>query len=116
MPGPQRYFDCFEDIADVRREFGIDDAEIADEEVLVAVYEQPNYDGAAFVLFERDGALYEVNGSHCSCFGLEDQWQPELTTWAALAIRPATYYEFRGAGERVHELCREHGVEPGALK
>jgi len=36
------------------------------------------------VLFKRGGKLYDVNGSHCSCFGLEDQWLPEETTVAAL--------------------------------
>lgn len=26
------------------------------------------------------GALGEVSGSHCSCYGFEGQWEPELTT------------------------------------
>lgn len=60
-----------------------------EDEIIIAAYGGGAYDGDAFVLFERDGKLYEVNGSHCSCFGLEDQWTPELTTWAALAMRPS---------------------------
>lgn len=57
-------------------------------EIILAAYGGGSYNGDAFVLFERDGKLYEVNGSHCSCYGLEDQWKPEETSWAALAMRP----------------------------
>lgn len=57
-------------------------------EIILAAYGGGSYEGDAFVLFERDGKLYEVNGSHCSCYGLEDQWTPEETSWAALAMRP----------------------------
>lgn len=55
--------------------------------ILFAWYGYGDYDGSAFVLIERDGKLYEVNGSHCSCFGLEDQWDPEETSVAALRHR-----------------------------
>lgn len=53
--------------------------------VHVAQYEYEDYSGSSFVLFEKAGKLYEVNGSHCSCDGLEGQWSPEETTWGALA-------------------------------
>jgi len=55
--------------------------------VLFASYGYENYEGDAFVLFEKDGELFEVNGSHCSCYGLEGQWSPEETTIKALAHR-----------------------------
>lgn len=55
--------------------------------VLLASYGTPAYEGYGFVLFERDGELYEVNGSHCSCHGLEGQWEPEKTTTEALLHR-----------------------------
>ena len=45
--------------------------------ILFATYTYANYSGDAFVLFEQNGKLYEVNGSHCSCYGLEGQWKPE---------------------------------------
>jgi hypothetical protein len=56
-------------------------------EVLLAYYCYENYSGEAFVLFRQDGKLYEVNGSHCSCYGLEGQWSPEETTIEALEHR-----------------------------
>lgn len=55
--------------------------------VLLAVYESGGYDGKSFVLLECDGDLYEVNGSHCSCYGLEGQFGPEQTTPEALRHR-----------------------------
>jgi hypothetical protein len=45
--------------------------------ILFASYGNANYSGSAWVLFEQDGKLFEVNGSHCSCYGLENQWEPE---------------------------------------
>jgi hypothetical protein len=58
-------------------------------EVLLASYGYENYSGDAFVLFRdtRDGKLYEVHGGHCSCYGLEDQWDPELTDVDSLKHR-----------------------------
>lgn len=73
------------------RDYGADVAEHArlfeGVEVLLASYSYEDYSGLAFVLFRKDGELFEVNGSHCSCYGLEDQWEPELTTVAALRHR-----------------------------
>lgn len=56
-------------------------------EVLLASYSYQDYSADAFVLFRKAGKLYEVNGSHCSCHGLEGQWEPEETTIAALRHR-----------------------------
>ena len=44
--------------------------------ILLAYYLYEDYSGEAYVLFERDGDLFEVHGSHCSCYGLEGQWEP----------------------------------------
>jgi hypothetical protein len=50
---------------------------------LYAEYTYENYDGSAFVLYvdRRDMQLYAVYGGHCSCYGLEDQWDPEHIPW-----------------------------------
>lgn len=55
--------------------------------ILFASYELGDYCGDAFVLFVENGTLYEVNASHCSCYGLEDQWTPEETMFNALQHR-----------------------------
>lgn len=55
--------------------------------ILLASYETGNWEGEAFVLLEKEGKLYEINASHCSCYGLEDQWSPEETTVDELNFR-----------------------------
>lgn len=60
-------------------------------EVLHAFYCYEDYSGLALVVLRSrsDGELWEVNGSHCSCHGLEDQWEMESTTFEALERRNA---------------------------
>lgn len=55
--------------------------------IILASYTYENYSGNAFVLFEQNGKYYEVNGSHCSCRGLEECWSPEETSLEALTSR-----------------------------
>ncbi len=47
------------------------------EEVLWADYETEGYDGSALVIYRQGDKVFEVSGSHCSCYGLEGQWEPE---------------------------------------
>lgn len=56
-------------------------------DMLLASYRYGDYSGEAFVLFRRDGRLWEVNARHCSCYGLEGKWDPEVTTVEALRHR-----------------------------
>lgn len=72
--------------------FGIDKAALEGAEILIASYTYEDYEGSAFVLFRRDGKLYEIVASHCSCYGLSEsnysgdtttQWQPAETTLEA---------------------------------
>lgn len=51
-----------------------------DDEVLLASYDCESYEGSATVLFRRDGKVFEVYASHCSCMGLEGQWSPGNVT------------------------------------
>jgi hypothetical protein len=90
-------------VAEMISDFGITADDLAGAEILVASYTYEDYSGAAFVLFRRDGKLYEVNGSHCSCYGLSEnsysgstatQWQPEETTAKSLAHRTAHDRDF----------------------
>lgn len=88
----QVYFDDWEgeDQDVLIRMFEISEATLAGCDILFAAYENGGYDGSAFVLFRKDGQLFEVHGSHCSCHGLEDQWVPEEVTEEALRRRMET--------------------------
>lgn len=85
--GTERYLGHFSSIEDVRDSFGIDEKDVQDSHVLYAVYDAGSYEGNAFVVLEINGKIFEVNGGHCSCHGLEGQWEPEETTWPALDKR-----------------------------
>jgi hypothetical protein len=71
----------------MKSSFRIDDAALEGAEVMVASYTYEDYSGSAYVLFEKNGHLFEVHGSHCSCYGLEDQWEPEAVTREAILRR-----------------------------
>lgn len=77
----------FHGVEDIIKQFDIVASALEGCDVLFALYEFEDDGGSAFVLFERDGTLYEVNGSHCSCYGLEHQWEPEETSVAAIRMR-----------------------------
>lgn len=74
-------------VDDMVRDFSIDKKDLKGVTILFAWYEYEDYSGSAFVLFRYKRKLYEVNGSHCSCYGLEDQWEPEETSVEAVLKR-----------------------------
>ena len=65
--------------------------------VLLAAYETADYEGYASVVWFERGKLYLVKGSHCSCMGLEEQFEPEETHVDAL-IRMAQAGQLYGCG------------------
>lgn len=96
MSEPTKYFGSFSGRDSIAENFlregwdtplVIPDDFPSDDQILLASYGGAAYEGDAYVVYERDGKLYEVHGSHCSCYGLEGQWAPEETSWAALAMR-----------------------------
>ena len=88
------YLECFADLEDMARSFEIDPSQLEGCRILFASYVAGGYEGSALVIYEREGKLYEVNGSHCSCYGLENQWEPEETSMEALKMRDLKAYGF----------------------
>lgn len=82
------FYGEFESELDLCQRFNIEASALEDCRILFAAYyEDECCGGRALVVFRRQHKLYEVNGSHCSCYGLEGQWEPELTTAQALEHR-----------------------------
>ena len=76
----------------------------------MAWYGCGDYNGCSWIIYEYKGKLYEVNGSHCSCYGLEGQWDPEETDWRAIAkmdFLDSEYDESKTVEEYVKKLCQE---------
>lgn len=78
----------FDSQEDMMSNFAIGSEQLEGVEILYACYDGGGYEGSAHVIFRKDGKLYEVNASHCSCYGLEGQWEPEETSAVALLVRP----------------------------
>ena len=76
----------FDSKEDVQKQFEIPEEEFKGVEILFGNYGSWSYDGAAMVVFRKDGKLYQVEGEHCSCHGLEGQWNPTETCLEALNI------------------------------
>lgn len=79
------FIENFKDTQDMADNFQVPIETFKDLNILIAWYGYGSYCGSTFVLYEKDGKLYEVNASHCSCNGLEEQWRPEETSWEALS-------------------------------
>lgn len=72
----------FDDWEDVQKRFAPEDRKASPvpacpEHLIFGAYETPSYDGYAIVIFWAKDKYWLVEGSHCSCHGLEGQWQPE---------------------------------------
>jgi hypothetical protein len=71
------FLGIFKNEEEVKDNFSVNNKDFKGVKILFAQYYYEDYSGSAFVLFKKGHKYYEVNGSHCSCFGLEGQWEPE---------------------------------------
>jgi len=62
---------------------------LSDADILIAYESVGSWgcDSSSFFLLRKDSKLYEINGSHCSCYGFENQFNPQETTKEALLQR-----------------------------
>lgn len=68
--------------------------------IVLAYYAYEGYDGTAFMLLQdKLGQLYEVYGSHCSCNGLEGQFEPEVSELVELEKRLLSKFGYNRDGE-----------------
>ena len=88
------YLNKFDNKEDIAKEFQFDVSELDGCRVIFAAYKYEDYSGSALVLYIKDGKLFEVNGGHCSCNGLEGQWSPEETSLEAVKMRDLKHYGF----------------------
>lgn len=92
-------------IAELREHWCEDETSIPDTmQVVYYHYEIEGYEGHAFCLFLQDDVLYEVSGSHCSCNGLEEQWQPEQASIKELLHRYRSQLEHDRYAETANKV------------
>lgn len=72
----RNYIGEFADWNDVNYNFG-GECPAKEPRYVFAGYDTPSYEGYSTVLTSNDGRKFSVvEGSHCSCYGLEGQWCP----------------------------------------
>lgn len=74
-------------IETLKSRFAITDADLRGIEILLASYTRELCRGSAFILYRKDGVLYEVNAGHDSVDDMRGQWEPEDTFVEALRYR-----------------------------
>jgi hypothetical protein len=91
----QVFFDQFDSVEDVLSQFSITKSDLKGCEVVFAYYTYEDYSGDALVILRdpHDGKFYEVNGGHCSCYGLEGQWEMEETTMDVMMQRSTPFFD-----------------------
>lgn len=79
--------------------------------VVFAQYDQEYYEGYAEVVILREGKFYSINGAHCSCYGLEDQWsEVEMTPSAYRRIAEQGYGLAQSAAKEVLGFLKKHDL------
>lgn len=77
------------------------------EDEIVLVYQDSGcYDDSIDVFFQRDGKLFNVEASHCSCNGYEGCWNPSEVTWEYLLsyLTPSTSWSWTFPAEDLAAL------------
>lgn len=87
-------------------DFSISEADLDGVEILLAAYSYECYSGQAVVVFKKDSQLWTVNGSHCSCYGLEGQWEPEEASISQLEHILEKGWEFNWIADEMKALIK----------
>ena len=111
MVGEKGFDGEFDGVGSVEREFGAPGC-LDDASVIYAGYRYVCYEGIAYVLFERGGQLFSVEGGHCSCYGLEGQWIPAPDH--PDAVRARRFYGDSRFRSRVHHALARWEAARGA--
>lgn len=76
-------------------DFEVKESEVSTAVPLFAAYDIDGCEGSATVVYIDKGKFWLVAGSHCSCYGLEGQWEPEDMPYEALVhLAVKGNYEF----------------------
>jgi hypothetical protein len=114
-----KFYGDWDSLEDMAKEFREDISIFNGANILFAAYEYADYSGSAYVLYEYEGNLYEVNGGHCSCYGLEDQWNPEETSKEEVLYRlnkGSSYGIFHGHKKEIKEALEGYDTGPYVAK
>lgn len=102
---PRQYYGGFGRWSDVVVDFRAVDAGLEPDCVYAAYADRGAGSGEAFVVFKRGDQWFYNIGSHCSCRGLEGQWEP-------CGFSPIQYFFGIRMKKRIFMFIRDDGVLP----
>lgn len=73
------YLEQFTCLEDVIKAYNIEEKDLNGMQIICAIYACGHYDGRSLVLLKKEDNFFIVDASHCSYYGLEDQWSPVKT-------------------------------------
>jgi hypothetical protein len=90
-------------------EFEADPAEVKKYRYLVAYVDYGSYQGTGWILMQHKETndFYENHSSHCSCYGNEDQFEPEETTIEYLKSDRFSCYCYEGEDRLIREYIKK---------
>ncbi len=97
----QEYHGSFKNWDDVTSHF---EMSMSEPTLVWADYDLGGYDGSALIVYMNEGKWYQVNASHCSCYGLEDQFQPE-------EFDPDLHLAALNEGKRIVGYYHDNGID-----
>jgi hypothetical protein len=88
-------------------DYALPRANVEKYEILVASYSSESYEGYGYLFLQEKstGNFFEVHSSHCSCFFLENQFEPEAVELKYILSK---HYNANGNEDVIREfLCSE---------
>ncbi|QQK88047.1 hypothetical protein [Providencia phage PSTRCR_127] len=104
------FLELFQSKYDICSEFNIPEETLDNVTIVLAFYEYENYSGDATVVYrDENGIFWHVEGGHCSCYGLEDQWDPveigDIEIFKEYSKRMTVgYYSFGSDSKTIYDL------------
>lgn len=86
-------------------EFEANSSTVKKYKYLIAYVDYGSYEGTGWILMrdKETGKLYENHSGHCSCYGNEDQFEPEETTIQYLQSDKFSCYDYGGEEKLIKE-------------
>lgn len=98
----------FSNVQDILDQYELDKSALDGVTIICAYYENEDYDGSSAVLYEKDGKIYLVEAGHCSCYGLEGQFESTQYEEKDLREKLESADSWEDSLIWVREFCKNH--------
>lgn len=96
-----KYIKGFENIQDIADQYEIDISVMEEYDEIWALYDYGR--GISYIILTKGDSYYIENSSHCSCYGLERQWEPVKTEIEALRMEKDSLVKEKNKSEYFYD-------------